>query len=231
MISPLLANIYLHELDLRWHRLGGPRDLYNAQLVRYADDFVVLARQMGPPILEFVRGLLETKMELELNASKTRILNLGTPGESLDFLGYTFRFDRDLKGRGFRYLNMFPSKKSQAKMRLQLRYLTRRGNMTGIWDLVPEVNSKLLGWGRYFGKGYPAVAFARMDWYVQVRFERFARTRSQRRMRVPHGKTLYSWLQSLGLVRLSTLPKDRMKAFGSHQGFGKAGCGKSARPV
>ena len=202
VISPLLANIFLHELDLRWHRKGGPRERYNARLVRYADDFVILARFIGEPIQQFVTELLEGKMRLRLSPEKTRIVNLRQPGQSLDFLGYTFRFDRDLKGRNFRYLNLCASRKSQKRIRERIKQLTLRQHSAPIDEVVSEMNGTLLSWGRYFAQGFPAVPFRRVDSYVQLRMRKFMRNRSQKRMRTPQGLTLYGWLQELGLTRL-----------------------------
>jgi RNA-directed DNA polymerase len=194
--------VYLHELDLRWHRKGGPRDRYGARLVRYADDFLVLAKAPLEPIHGFLVELLEGKMGLRLNQSKTRTLDLREPGSSVDFLGYTFRFDRDLKGGPRKYLNFFPSKKSCSRRRAEVKALTIRQYQAPLTHVVSEMNKSLLSWGRYFAKGYPAVAFRDMDSYVQVRFSRFLRNRSQRRMKVPQGSTLYDWLHLLGLIRL-----------------------------
>jgi RNA-directed DNA polymerase len=223
VISPLLANVYLHELDLRWHRKGGPRDRFNARLVRYADDFVVLARYVGEPIREFLAELLEGKMGLKLSREKTRTLDLTRPGESLDFLGYTFRFDRDRQGRDKRYLNLFPSKRSLARRREEIRRLTRSGYKAPLPKLIRELNKTLVPWARYFSMGYPQSAFRDLDAFVLRRMARFLVNRSQRRMRVPEGTSLYAWVHSLGLVRLASLRH--------HQADRKAGCGKSARPV
>jgi RNA-directed DNA polymerase len=201
VISPLLANVYLHELDRRWHRPGGPRFRWNARLVRYADDFVILARFIGPPIREFVCELLEGKMGLKLNPEKTRTLDLRSPGQSLDFLGYTFRFVRSLHGGSSRYLSLTPSKKSLAKMRARLKTLIRWG---AISDVVREANRALLSWGRYFAQGHPGRPFGSLDSYVQVRMDRYLHRASQRRMKIPAGHTLHTWLQSLGLVALGS---------------------------
>jgi RNA-directed DNA polymerase len=203
VISPLLANIYLHELDLRWHRPGGPKQTCNAHLVRYADDFVVLARNIGSTAVEFLTELLEGKMGLTLHPEKTRKLDLRQPGVSLDFLGYTFRFDRDLKGRNKRYLNMFPSKKALSRRRAAVKALTLVNVRLPLDDLILELNRSLLGWARYSSLGYPARTFHALDNYVLVRLDRFMRNRSQRRMRPPEGMTLYEWVHSKGLVRLS----------------------------
>jgi RNA-directed DNA polymerase len=202
VISPLLSNVYLHELDLRWHRVSGPKHTCNARLVRYADDFVVLARFIGSPIQEFLSELLEGKMGLTLSPEKTRIVDMKEPGASLDFLGYTFRFDRDLKGGHHRYLNQFPSEKSEARMRGKLKLLTQ-SRVAPLAVVVADVNEALLSWGRYFAQGYPAATFRGVDRYARMRLAQALRNRSQRRMKVPNETTLNRWLEALGLVRLA----------------------------
>ena len=74
--------------------------------MRYADDFVVLARYQGERLQASIEGFIEVRMGLEINREKTRVVNLRENGASLDFLGYTFRYDRDLHGRTKRYLNL-----------------------------------------------------------------------------------------------------------------------------
>ena len=201
VISPLLANVYLNELDQRWHRKDGPKPLYNARLVRYADDFVVLAKYIGEPIQRFLAELLEGRMGLTINREKTRILNLQEAGESLDFLGYTFRFDNGTKYQG-RYLNLFPSEKSMKSRRAKIKALTGSTNRQPLVQVIERLNVELLGWGRYFAQGYPSKAFNELDCYVWMRLTRYLRTRSQRRMRVPEGHTAWSWFEELGIVRL-----------------------------
>ena len=88
VISPLLSNIYLHWFDKVFHRPDGPGQWANAKLVRYADDFVVLARYQTKAVAQFVESKLEQWMGLELNREKTRIVDLKQVGASLDFLGY-----------------------------------------------------------------------------------------------------------------------------------------------
>ena len=170
--------------------------------MRYADDFLVLALRIDEPVLHFLTDLLEGKMGLKLNQSKTRIVDLREAGSSLDFLGYTFRFDADLKGRSKRYLNLFPSKKSLKRRRAEIKALTSRSSCFPMTHVVAAVNKSLLSWGRYFAVGYPAMSFRQMDHYVHMRFGRFLRNRSQRRMKPPNGVSLYEWLRRLGLIRL-----------------------------
>src|SRR2546426_3865117 len=110
--SPLLANLYLHWFDALFHGPEGPARRADVKLVRYADDFVALAKQMGSETIEFVESRLEGKFQLEINREKTRVVDLREQGASLNFLGYTFRYDRDRKGRDRKYLNVLASNKA-----------------------------------------------------------------------------------------------------------------------
>jgi RNA-directed DNA polymerase len=122
--SPLLANLYLHWFDALFHGPQGPARVSDAKLVRYADAFVVLAKQMGSEIVEFIESRLEGKFQLEINRDKTRVVDLREQGATLDFLGYSFRYDRDLRGRDQQYLNVFPSKKAVQRERRKLHEMT-----------------------------------------------------------------------------------------------------------
>src|SRR5439155_19204045 len=113
VISPLLANIYLHDFDRAFHGKDGPAQFASARLVRYADDFVVLARWIGPRVVAWLEGTLEQELRLTVNRTKTRVVKMGGPRASLDFLGFTLRYDRDLHGRDRRYLNVIPSARAQ----------------------------------------------------------------------------------------------------------------------
>ena len=95
VISPLLANLYLHWFDYKFHRADGPYRWANARFVRYADDFVILAKYVGQRIEQFVEQTLQEWMLLQVNQDKTRTVKLQEPGVGLNFLGYTFRYDRD----------------------------------------------------------------------------------------------------------------------------------------
>jgi RNA-directed DNA polymerase len=90
-------------------------------LVRYADDFVIMARFVDHRIRNFVESTLEGWMGLRINREKTRVVNLREEGASLDFLGFTFRFDRDRWGGSHRYLNPHPSEKVMKRERDKLR--------------------------------------------------------------------------------------------------------------
>jgi RNA-directed DNA polymerase len=203
VISPLLANLYLHWFDKLFHRSDGPYRWAGARLVRYADDFVILARDVGERIERFVEQTLQGRFGLTVNRDKTRTVRLNEPGESLDFLGYTFRYDRDLQGRPWRYLNLCPSKKSMQRERDKLREMTGPEQcFKPIPALIAQINEHLKGWGNYFGKGYPRDAFRQINRFVQERLERHLKRRSQRPYRVRGEASWYGQLHRLGLEPL-----------------------------
>ncbi len=89
--SPLLANVYMPWFDPLFYRKDGTAHWAKAKLVRYADDLVVLARLIRPGLRQWIEGTVEGWLGLRTNRDKTRIVGLKQPGQSLDFLGYTFR--------------------------------------------------------------------------------------------------------------------------------------------
>jgi RNA-directed DNA polymerase len=203
VISPLLSNLYLHWFDKKFHEPDGPYQWANARLVRYADDLVIMARHVGNRIVNFAESKLEEWMGLTVSREKTRVAKVNQPGESLDFLGYTFRYDRDLLGRRHRYLNMFPSKKSLEKERQKLCEMTgAKMCFKPTRVLIDEINRHLTGWARYFDQGYPRDAFRQINFFVRKRLTRHLKRRSQRPYRPPKGVTWYKQLQRLGLVYL-----------------------------
>jgi len=90
VISPLLANVYLHWFDKFFHSQSGPREWANARLVRYADDLVVMARYCGDRLTDWIEETLEERMDLEINRAKTGVVKLEEPKAALDFLGFRF---------------------------------------------------------------------------------------------------------------------------------------------
>jgi RNA-directed DNA polymerase len=203
VISPLLANIYLHWFDKVFHAPAGPAHWAKAKLVRYADDFVVLARHQSPQLTTFIEKKLEAWMDLEINREKTRVVHLQEEGASLDFLGFTFRYERDRLGRGNRYLNVSASKKAVARMREALRLRTgSRQCFKPLPRLIGEINKQLIGWANYFRFGYPRKAFREVNAYTRQRLTVHVRRRSQRPFRPPEGVTYYEHFKRLGLVYL-----------------------------
>jgi RNA-directed DNA polymerase len=200
VISPILANIYLHWFEKQHGRLDGPGTWANSKLVRYADDFVVLARYQSRRLVNWIEGLLEGRYRLTINREKTRIVKMRQPGESLTFLGFTLRYDRDLHGRDHRYLNVMPSAKALARARAKVRDLTGpKRCCVPIPQLIEEINRWTMSWSRYYRHGYPRSVFRQLNWYVGLRLNHHLRRRSQRPFQSAKGTTVYAKLQRLGL--------------------------------
>ncbi len=203
VLSPLLANAFLHWFDRAFHAVTGPACWARAKLVRYADDLVVLARYAGPELVEWIERIIEIRLGLTLNRSKTQIVDLRQPGSSLDFLGYTFRYDRDLRGGNHRYLHVGPSAKALAQARARVRELTAsRYCFLPLPHLIARVNRYLVGWQEYFRVGYPRRSYRHLNHHVRRRLTCHLRRRSQRPFRPPDGVTLYRHLADIGLVYL-----------------------------
>jgi RNA-directed DNA polymerase len=198
--SPLLANLFLHWFEKAFYRSDGPGRWANAKLVRYADDFVVLARYQTWRLRDWIEGLLEGRFQLTVNREKTRIVKLHQPGQSLNFLGFTLRYDRDLFGRARRYLNVFPSAKAMTRARDRVRELTGpKRCFVPIREMIDDLNRWTKGWGGYFRHGYPRQCFRDLNRFLQLRSARHLKRRSQRAYRPPEGESFYAHLQRLGL--------------------------------
>ena len=204
VISPLLANIYLHVLDRTWAERGV------GTLVRYADDAVVAcrSREEAEAALRLVGEVL-AGLGLELHPDKTRIVDLGEGREGFDFLGCHFhaRVSGRLLERGMRryYLHRWPSARSMKKVRQRVKELTGR-HRTGVKDIrevITDLNPILRGWGNYFRTGNAATKFIQVDRYVVDRLRGLLVKR--------HGRNLHAgradrwtedWFNELGLYRL-----------------------------
>jgi RNA-directed DNA polymerase len=204
VISPLLANIYLHRFDRAWERAG------EGTLVRYADDAVILCRSQSEAeaALRLARETLAA-LGLELHPDKTRIVDLREGREGFDFLGCHFhaRVSGRLLERGIRryYLHRWPSARSMKRVRQKVKALTGR-DRNGVRDvrvLIRDLNPVLRGWGNYFRTGNAAIRFVQVDRYVVWRLRRFLVKRQGRHLRP--GQTRQwteSWFNGLGLYRL-----------------------------
>ncbi|MEQ1880416.1 MAG: group II intron reverse transcriptase/maturase [Burkholderiales bacterium] len=146
VISPLLANCYLHILDRIWQRQNLKGKL-KAHLVRYADDFVVLCAKGVEEALRVVRHVLE-RLGLMLNEAKTKVVD--ATEASFNFLGYSIRMSRGRQS-GKPYPHVCPSDKSLKKIKAKLTALTGRELTPIALDkIVGNVNRSLRGWANYF---------------------------------------------------------------------------------
>ena len=203
VISPLLSNIYLHAFDRAFVERG------TGELVRYADDFVVLARseREARAALDTARAIL-ADLGLGLHPDKTKV-DLRQGREGFDFLGWHFRarVSGRLLERGVRryYLHRWPSQRAMKRIRQKVKARTGR-NRVGIKDvreLIAELNPILRGWGTYFRTGNAADKFQQIDRYVAWRLKRLMIKRKGRNLRAGQAAAwTEDWLVGLGLHRL-----------------------------
>jgi RNA-directed DNA polymerase len=203
VISPLLANIYLHWFDDAFHRAGSAAQELGAKLVRYADDFVVLTRQKSDELASFVEEKIEDWLGLKINREKTRVVNLREDGAKLDFLGYSFGLDW-VRYAKYRKWKMCASRKSILREREQLRKMTGPKHYAKpLPEMIGKLNAHLRGWANYYSHGDARRVLSGINYYVNLRLYRHLQRRSQRRWRPPKGTGLWAYLiQRYGLKML-----------------------------
>jgi RNA-directed DNA polymerase len=204
VISPLLANSFLHWFDRSFFSTKGPATWAKARLVRYADDFVVMARFIDRRIVGFIEEKIEGRLGLTINRDKTRVLQMRDKGACLDFLGYRFRHSRShRKGGGGRYWRLEASPKAQQRARDKVRELTSaKYCFMPARQVVERVNVVLRGWLGYFSKGHPANVRWNLVRFAEQRIAAHLRRRSQRPYRPPQGVSLFQHAHDLGLIGL-----------------------------
>lgn len=200
VISPLLANIYLHLVDRIVNNAQSLFSKHGVKMVRYADDFVLMGKTLPEEVIEKLKHLLH-RMGLCLNEDKTRKLDAIT--ENFSFLGFTIRYDRDIKGRDIRYWNIVPSKKSEQKIRDKVKeYLGKHGHCRA-HDVAYGLNSVLRGWLNYFsipGVSYPAMSKRRLRVYLNTSLYRYYNRKSQRKSRLYGHKAFEILTAKFGLI-------------------------------
>jgi len=200
-VSPLIANIVLHVLDKAWSEIGQGLGV----LVRYCDDFVVLAPTKAKAVEAKARieAILEP-LGLRLHPDKTRISCLSQGQDGFVFLGFEHRMRESKKWRGRWYLYKWPSPKAMASIREKVRRRTdKRLAKLPLEVVVEDLNPVLRGWTAYFCHGNSAKQFSAIDSYVHLRLAILASKKYG-----PHGlnwasRFNYSWLTDLGVYRLS----------------------------
>jgi RNA-directed DNA polymerase len=204
VISPLLANIYLHVLDTEF----AGRDL--GDLVRYADDGVALCRTAAQAraALDAIREILAS-LGLELHPDKTKVVDLRQGREGLDFLGC--HFHARMSGRLWEqrrvvryYLHRWPSQRAMKRLREKIRLRTGRNRVgQDIRDVIADLNPLLRGWGNYFRTGNAAVKFRQADEYVVFRLRRLMIKKRGRNLRAGQAQAwTEEWFNGHGLHRL-----------------------------
>jgi RNA-directed DNA polymerase len=170
--SPLLANVYMNRFLKYWRSSGRDR-AYQAQVVSYADDFVILSRGHADEAREFA-GQVMTKLGLTLNEEKTSVRNARE--EHFDFLGYTFG-PQHYRKDGHWYLGASPSKKSVQRLKQKVGEILVPGNQAPWPEVRGQLNSLLRGWSSYFSLGTRLMAYRAVDHHVYHSVRHFLRRR------------------------------------------------------
>jgi group II intron reverse transcriptase/maturase len=206
VISPLLANIFLHLLDTVWTR----RHAHLGVLVRYADDFVVMCdtKTACEQAEQRIRAILG-RLGLELHPEKTRRVDLSHGQAGFDFLGCHLRKRMsgpiwERRHQRVYYLQRWPSPRAMQRIRQRVKAVTTRaGCHRDLRDLIAQLNPMLRGWGGYFRTGNAADKFQQVDDYVHWRLKRLLMKRHGRQL---HAGQAHQWtpdyFHALGLHRL-----------------------------
>jgi group II intron reverse transcriptase/maturase len=194
VISPLLANIYLHVLDMYW----AEQCTAFGKLIRYADDSVVICRtkQEAEQALEKIKRIM-TKIRLTLHPTKTRIVDMGREG--FDFLGFHFHKMKSKKTSKLAPY-MWPGQKAMKSVRRKIHEITTRKRLSNPpEEVVKYLNLMIRGWRNYFRMGNSTKKFQDLDRYVRLRLRQLARARKGARG-VWSEKAFATWMKQSGLV-------------------------------
>ena len=200
-ISPLLANIALHTLDVAWREQGQRLGV----LIRYADDIAALCptAQRAYQARELMVAVL-APLGLHLHPDKTSIVHLHHGAQGFDFLGFHHRKVESWRWPGRYYLQRWPSTRAMAAVHGKVRDATSvRQVGRSLTSVVADLNPLLRGWGGYFRHGNSARKFSTLDSYVQERLailDNARRGRSGRSWGLCHNS---AWYSRLGVYRLS----------------------------
>jgi RNA-directed DNA polymerase len=200
VISPLLANIYMHRFLRAW-REGKKGAQYHAHIVNYADDFVILSRGQAEQALRWTRWAMGA-IKLTLNESKTCIRN--ARHERFNFLGYSFGPERYRKD-GHWYLAAQPSEKAVQRVKGSVAGLLRPGNQDPWKEVVTELNRMVRGWANYFRYGTRLRAYRAVDNYVYHRAADFLRRRHKVRQRCTRRYSADAIFGKFGVQRLRAM--------------------------
>jgi RNA-directed DNA polymerase len=200
VISPLLANVYLHLLDSIINKVNGRYQRIGAKIVRYADDFVIMGKRLTGVVIEDIKRII-SRLGLTLNEEKTRVVK--AKEESFNFLGFTIRHSRSRYKDGKKYWAIIPSKKAEKGIREKLSEYMRNHISIGSEKLVQGLNEKIRGWTNYYR--IPKVSntsdsFTSLSYYIATKLERCMKKKSQRRCKLGNQKAFRVLVDKFGLI-------------------------------
>ncbi len=200
VISPLLANIYMHLVD---RIVNDTRKLFyqvDIKIVRYADDFVLMGKSITQEAEDKLREILG-RMGLKLNEGKTR--KVQAKETAFNFLGFTVRYDRDIFVQNKRYWNIIPSYKSGKKIREKVHDFLGKSGHLAPRHVTQGLNALIRGWLNYYeipGVSYPAMSKRMLRHYLHERLNRYYKRKSQRRSRLYGQQAFEKLVYKYGLI-------------------------------
>jgi group II intron reverse transcriptase/maturase len=204
VISPLLANIYLHYFDLKW-------ELYYkhlGKLIRYCDDFVIICRtkKEAEHALKAVKAIMQ-KLELELHPDKTKLVSMWTGEEGFDFLGFHHRWKvtETSKGQRFSETHQIPSRKAMQKMRDNIKgvFARRSTLLLDMRKMIEILNPKIIGMRNYYGLKNAGKQLNKLDWYIIKKFTLWVNYKTQNKRRYAGISSVRKVIYENGLQRLA----------------------------
>ncbi len=204
VISPLLANIYLHLIDRIVNKAESIFGQNGIRIVRYADDFVLMGKRIPAPAIKYLKRILE-RMELTLNEEKTKVLNVWE--ETFDFLGFTIGYR---KGRiSKKYLSIIPGKKAEKRFRRNIDKYLKESLYFNDSQLTKGLNEKIRGWIGYFsipGVSHTWESRQSLSYYVGIKLEWYFQRKSQRRKRLVNQRAVHYLIRHYGLINMAKAP-------------------------
>jgi len=200
VISPLLANIYLNLLDRIINKPGSLFAQYGIEIIRYADDFILMGRNIPEVILNRLYQIL-MRMGLTINSEKSKRVN--AKESSFDFLGFTVRYDRSIFDSSKRFWHIRPSDKSQRRIRQNINMLLKRIGHYRPEDVVGSLNARIRGWLNYYdapGISYTKIPKRKLNWYLRNRLYRYYNRKSQRKSRLYRQQAFNILVDKYGLI-------------------------------
>lgn len=204
VISPLLANIYLHYFDLKWDR----HYKHLGKLIRYCDDFVIVCRtkKEAKHALKTVKAIME-RLELQLHPDKTKLISMWDGNEGFDFLGFHHRrkVSETAKGQKFNETHQFPLKKAMQKMRdnIKMVFSSRAKLRLDIHKMIKILNPKIIGMRNYYGLKHAGERLNKMDWYIVKKFTLWYNYKTQNRRRYAGISKVRKIIYDNGLQKLA----------------------------
>ena len=204
VISPLLANVYLHYLDCKWEyhykHLG--------KLIRYCDDFVVICRTKkdAEHALKAVTSIME-RLELKLHSEKTKLTSMWDGKEGFDFLGFHHRRKKTetSSGKWFDETHQYPSKKAKQKMRDNIKgvFASRSTLLLDVHKMIEILNPKIIGMRNYYGLKNAGKQLNKMDWYIIKKFTLWYNYKTQNKRRYAGISKVRKIIYGNGLQKLA----------------------------